>query len=69
MVRVAVAGYVALPGDGGHGPLPGNCSGIHCVAGCVSYLEHYIIQLNSKFLMYYIFLHLGYSLYVVCVTV
>ena len=56
MVRVAVAGYVALPGDGGHGPLPGNCLGIHCGAGCVSYLEHCIIQLNSEFFFHVIHL-------------
>ena len=61
VVGVVVAGYVALPGDGGHGSLPGDCLGIHCV-GCVSYLEHCIMQLNSEFFfMLYIYLHLGYS--------
>ena len=46
VVGVVVAGCVVLPGDGGHGSLPGNCLGFH--VGCVSYLEHCIIQLDSE---------------------
>ena len=68
VVGVVVAGYVALPGDGGHGSLPGDCFGIHCV-GCMSYLEHCIIQLNSEF---FDVIHLyapWLFVYVVCVTV
>ena len=52
-------GHGSLPGDGGHGSLPGDCLGFH--VGCVSYLEHCIIQLNSEFLLLYIYMHLGYS--------
>ena len=68
VVGVVVAGYVALPGDGGHGSLPGDCFGIHCV-GCMSYLEHCFIQLNSEF-FYVIHLYAPWLfVYVVCVTV
>ena len=60
VVGVVVAGCVVLPGDGGHGSLPGDCLGFH--VGCVSYLEHCIIQLNSEFfLMLYVYSHFGYS--------
>ena len=46
MVRVAVAGYVALPGDGGHGSLPGDCSGIHrcCWLRELSRTLHYTVK-------------------------
>ena len=63
MVGVVVAGCVVLPGDGGHGSLPGDCLLFHVC--CVSYLEHCIIQLDgekSKFS----YSHFGYpfTLYV-----
>ena len=50
VVGVVVAGCVVLPGDGGHGSRPGNCLGFH--VGCVSYLEHCIIQLDSEIFFY-----------------
>ena len=46
VVRVVVAGCAVLPGDGGHGSLPGDCLLLHVC--CVSYLEHCIIQLDGE---------------------
>ena len=46
VVGVVVAGCAVLPGDGGHGSLPGDCLVLH--VGCVSYLEHCIIQLEGE---------------------
>ena len=46
VVGVVVAGCAVLPGDGGHGSLPGDCLVLH--VGCVSYLEHCIIQLDGE---------------------
>ena len=63
VVGVVVVGCAVLPGDGGHGSLPGDCLLFHVC--CVSYLEHCIIQLDgekSKFS----YSHFGYpfTLYV-----
>ena len=67
VVGVVVAGCVVLPGDGGHGSLPSDCLGFH--VGCVSYLEHCIIQLNSEFFDVIRLFALRLFVYVVHVTV
>ena len=46
VVGVVVVGCAVLPGDGGHGSLPGDCLLLHVC--CVSYLEHCIIQLDGE---------------------
>ena len=46
VVGVVVVGCAVLPGDGGYGSLPGDRLVLH--VGCVSYLEHCIIQLDGE---------------------
>ena len=58
MVGVVVVGCAVLPGDGGHGSLPGDCLLLHVC--CVSYLEHCIIQLDCKNKKFS-YSHFGYS--------